>query len=1396
MSLKRVFLHFVVLMGLVVGLLGTALPVKPSRAAVQASSTNPPILLIVNSSGTNKFGAYLGEILRAEGLNAFDQVELSSLTSTQLAQYDVVILAQTPLNSAQATLLTNYVQGGGALLAMRPDAQINSLFGLNASAGILTDGYLQVQTAATFNGAAPGYGLISATLQIHGTADQYIAASSASILAQLYTTATTATSYPAVVAANSGSGQAVAFMYDLPSNVAYTRQGNPANANLDTDGDYITRTVDLFETGPVPAPPWIDRNKIPIPQADEQQRLFARLVQQLVSRNHPLPQLWYFPGTAKTMLILTSDAHWNSITDYTNLVTDVYNHQGRITVYISDRLIMNGNSWDWPSNANLQSWMAEGDTFGIHPWAVNTTLTTGYNNVDSWFASTYTVPRSNTVRDHQLAWQGWTDAADIAAAHNLGIDFSFYSWGPWLQKPDGTWPHGYITGSGLPMRFVRTDGTLTSVYQQLTELADDQLFAGQGGFEGLTGSQAVSLSQSMIDASLAGNYSALTDIHHVDNYSTNPQLSIWLTGDIDYARSKGVPVWNADQWLSFTQTRHDANFTNIAWNSSSGVLSFNTVMTATPGVTATTMLPVNYGGRPLQSVLVDGAINGLSVQTIKSTNVAFVSIPAGNHSISATYSGTPPTSTPTNTPGPTPTATATATATNTPTNTPGSTPTSTTTATSTPTATPTAAPSNSLVDTSVSDFSVGTPNGSIYIAQTGDGELILTPTVGTEFSGTALPSSWFATPWSTGGTATVSNGAATVDGALIGTNTYYSPTHSLEFVATFGANTSEHVGFGTDLNAAPWAIFSTGYPGGTTLFARTNNGTSSIDTTLGGTYLGSPHRYRIDWTPTGTVYSIDGVQVASHAIAITANMRPLGSDLAGGPTLSIDWVHMSPYAATGVFVSRLLDAGTTVQWLNVTPLVSQPTATSLTFDTRTGNSTTPDDGTWSAWSAVSGGIISSPGSRYIQYRATLGTTDLTNSPVVQQVAISYQSPTGPTATPTNTPLPPTATNTPLPPTATNTPLPPTATNTPLPPTATPTNTPLPPTATNTPLPPTATNTPLPPTATPTNTPLPPTATNTPLPPTATNTPTATPTATPTRVPSNRLVDTTVADFSAGAPDANIYFAQTNDGELILTPAVGSEFSGTTLPSGWFGTPWATGGSATLSGGILTVDGSLIGTNTYYTPGHSLEFVATFGANTSQHVGFGTDLNAPPWAIFSTGYPGGTTLKARTNNGSTYIDTDLGSAYIGSSHRYRIDWTSTGVAYSIDGVQVASHAIAITATMRPVGSDQPSGLTLSLDWMRMSPYASSGVFTSRVLDAGTGVTANWIGLTSTSTLPTGTAVSFMTRTSNDGITWSSWTALGTNGSIGSPPSRYIQYLASLSTTDTTVSPAVAQVTISY
>ena len=102
----------------------------------------------------------------------------------------------------------------------------------------------------------------------------------------------------------------------------------------------------------------------------------------------------------------------------------------------------------------------------------------------------------------------------------------------------------------------------------------------------------------------------------------------------------------------------------------------------------------------------------------------------------------------------------------------------------------------------------------------------------------------------------------------------------------------------------------------------------------------------------------------------------------------------------------------------------------------------------------------------------------------------------------------------------------------------------------------------------------------------------------------------MADFGLGTPGANTYVSDTSGGEVILAPTVGAEFGGSSLPSGWSvkGTPWATGGSATVAGGSLTVDGTMAGTTATFGPGRSLEFVATFSAQSFQHVGFVADLD--------------------------------------------------------------------------------------------------------------------------------------------------------------------------------------------
>ena len=81
-------------------------------------------------------------------------------------------------------------------------------------------------------------------------------------------------------AVGSNGGQVAAFTYDLAKSVIYTRQGNPAWSGQERDGILPIRSDDLFFGAAAgdSRPDWVDLNKVAIPQADEQQRLLANII--------------------------------------------------------------------------------------------------------------------------------------------------------------------------------------------------------------------------------------------------------------------------------------------------------------------------------------------------------------------------------------------------------------------------------------------------------------------------------------------------------------------------------------------------------------------------------------------------------------------------------------------------------------------------------------------------------------------------------------------------------------------------------------------------------------------------------------------------------------------------------------------------------------------------------------------------------------------------------------------------------------------------------------------------------------------------------------------------------------------------------------------------------------
>jgi len=224
-----------------------------------------------------------------------------------------------------------------------------------------------------------------------------------------------------------------------------------------------------------------------------------------------------------------------------------------------------------------------------------------------------------------------------------------------------------------------------------------------------------------------------------------------------------------------------------------------------------------------------------------------------------------------------------------------------------------------------------------------------------------------------------------------------------------------------------------------------------------------------------------------------------------------------------------------------------------------------------------------------------------------------------------------------------------------------------------------------------------------------------------------------------------------------------------------------------------------------TGAQTVEFVATFSGS-NQNIGLGTNGTlVSPMAMFIIR---NNALYARTVNGARTVENLLsGIDWLRKSHRFQITTTTGAANYYIDGTLVISHTSMAwgTAAMAPVISDTTAGdAALSVDWIRVTPFASSGSYTSAVFDAGATVT--WTKLTANNTIvpyfsccTTSGTTNLITYRVGDTPTpdgsWTPFTALGTAGAL-TGSSRYIQYMVQMTTTNPAKAPAVQDVTLQF
>jgi hypothetical protein len=575
----------------------------PGARAQSAPGEGPggPILVIVNDA--NQFGRYYAEMLRAEGLNEFAVADVGALNAGTLSTYQVVLLAETALSDGQASALVGWVNGGGNLIAMRPDAKLASLLGVVNTGTTLPDAYLKVDVSKP-----PGTGIVGETIQYHGTADRY-ALNGASSVATLYSTASTATTSPAVTLRSVGSagGEAAAFSYDLARSVVYTRQGNPAWDGQKRDGQIDPiRSDDLF------FPDWVDLSKVAIPQADEQQRLLANLITQMNVDRTPLPRFWYLPRGEKAAVVLTGDDHNKG---GTSGQFDLFRAASPVGCSVADWECVRSTSYVYPGTPFPGMQPSAYEDLGFE---VALHLSTGCNDftLDSlrgnWadqlteFGASWpglNAPRTN--RTHCIAWSDWDSEPKAALEQGVRLDTNYYYWpGSWVQNRPGM-----FTGSGFPMRFAEKNGKLIDVYQAATQLVDELVSATDWGY--IPGHI-----RALLDRAVGpeGYYGVITANMHTD-YANHTGANAIVTEAV----KRSVPVVSAVQMLEWLDGRNGSSFQGLSY--SGGRLSFTMAPAAgSRGLEA--MVPARSATGALQGLTRNGATAATTLRTVKGVEYA------------------------------------------------------------------------------------------------------------------------------------------------------------------------------------------------------------------------------------------------------------------------------------------------------------------------------------------------------------------------------------------------------------------------------------------------------------------------------------------------------------------------------------------------------------------------------------------------------------------------------------------------------------------------------------------------------------------------------------------------------------------------------------------------------
>lgn len=504
------------------------------------------IAIIDHAPGLSR---YLGELLRTWGLPYFDFVDASKLSGLDTRTTPVVIVPAGALNDAGERAATEYANAGGGVIAIAPGPTLVEAAGLECTGSDASPRRLRFASRVPRGVAGeslPVVGNVRLLRRRAGVASE--------VIAYLTLPHVWASESIGVAQRELAAGRVIVVAFDLPRCVMLLRQGDPAKVDFIPDGDGCARASHLaVDVGPHDAG-WV-------PFADLLALSFVDLARGAMPI--PMPTIDHLPREAPSVVLYSGDEDNAEPANNRAEFAFLTGRGARMNLYIIP-------NWTRSTDDDIAAYRQHHD-LGPHPNLRELDRRPIAERVaefdrqiqlfkDRWKQA----PKS--LRNHCLAWAGYTELVDVMERHGLRMDANYLAGGSYMRHR-GMAPYSAF-GAAMPVRFARVDGSVADVFQQPMQIEDDVHLndAIEYSFKLSTDAFRAFMSRVLDDTCDRFHTPVGVNIHPT-NYATYSGAE--GRAIVDLAQARGVPVWSYDQWCGFWESRDACRIEKVRWTGES-----------------------------------------------------------------------------------------------------------------------------------------------------------------------------------------------------------------------------------------------------------------------------------------------------------------------------------------------------------------------------------------------------------------------------------------------------------------------------------------------------------------------------------------------------------------------------------------------------------------------------------------------------------------------------------------------------------------------------------------------------------------------------------------------------------------------------------------------------------